>query len=232
MDTPHPECQAPGCTRHTRYKKGRYCRFHSDLLRETDSLEARHSGKQNLEEIDPEKAAAAMDSLTDPFLDNVTAAAKQCGLSTRAMGVLKERLEKRYLPVSNQIKAFKTGELLGKIDEKIAMSLEYMDEVQFATAGLKDNAIAFSILVEKRQLLRGEPTQIFSVEERKNLNDLIPDLLREAKRRGYTYDVNPTHHDDEDGVDIALLPPAIPPEEALNTTAIHLRNKVQFKHEN
>lgn len=226
------DCQAPGCTHPTRRKGGKYCRRHEETLRATGSLENRHTGYKNLEELDPEKAAVAMDALTDPLLTDVTAAAKQCGLSTRAMGVLRERLEKRYLPVSNKIKAFKTSELLGKIDEKIAMSLEYMDEVQFATAGLKDNAIAFSILVEKRQLLRGEPTQIFSVEERKNLNDLIPDLLREAKRRGYTYDVNPTHHNDEDGVDIALLPPAIPPEEALNTTAIHLREKLQFKHEN
>ena len=38
-------------------------------------------------------------------------------------------------------------------------------------------------LIEKRQLLKGEPTQIISVDERKTLNQLLPLLIVEAQRR-------------------------------------------------
>ena len=225
------KCQAEGCDKESEkpYKSVRLCYFHGERFQHTGSTEDvdnRSGGVDAIETRDPEKGAEALDALTDPFFDNLSQTAKRIGLSNRALCKLKERMEKRYLPLTNQIKAYKVNHLLERIDEKIAMSLEYMDEVQFATASLKDNAIAFSILVEKRQLLRGEPTQIFSIEERQNLNDILPALIREAKRRGFTYDMQPTRADDEEGVSVALIPPETAQQEYLSTTAIHLRDKL------
>jgi hypothetical protein len=43
-------------------------------------------------------------------------------------------------------------------------------------------------MIEKRQLLRGEPTQIISDAERKKLHELLPLAIAEAQRRGLTLD--------------------------------------------
>ena len=57
-----------------------------------------------------------------------------------------------------------------------------------AEASARDLMLGMSALVEKRQLLRGEPTQIISDLERKRLTELLPLLSFEMQRRGITYD--------------------------------------------
>jgi hypothetical protein len=44
--------------------------------------------------------------------------------------------------------------------------------------------LGLGVMIEKRNLLRGEPTAIISDHERKKLHELLPALLEEAKRRG------------------------------------------------
>jgi hypothetical protein len=51
-------------------------------------------------------------------------------------------------------------------------------------------AIITGILTEKEQLLLGKPTQILSHQERKNLNELIPVLIQEARRRGIDFGIS------------------------------------------
>ena len=51
-------------------------------------------------------------------------------------------------------------------------------------ASLKDITIAEGIAYDKLLLLRGQPTAIFGVQEHKRLDDLLPVLMNELKRRG------------------------------------------------
>ena len=88
-------------------------------------------------------------------------------------------------------KKITTRELVGRIEERLDLVTHYLDELGMAQASPKDLAIIFGILVEKRQLLLGEPTQILSTTERTHINDLIPELVKEAKRRGMIIDLNP-----------------------------------------
>ena len=61
--------------------------------------------------------------------------------------------------------------------------MTYIDDYVMADANYRDLCMGLGILVEKRQLLKGEPTQIISVDERKTLNQLLPPLIVEAQRR-------------------------------------------------
>ena len=53
---------------------------------------------------------------------------------------------------------------------------------------LKDLAYTFDRLMNMRQLMRGEPTAILTVEDRQGLNKLVPLLLKESQRRGMIMD--------------------------------------------
>lgn len=55
----------------------------------------------------------------------------------------------------------------------------------------KDLASIFGILIDKSQLLRGEPTQITRLEDVKKLDELGVMLQAEMKRRGKIIDITP-----------------------------------------
>lgn len=161
----------------------------------------RQQGKEN---TDPENTAAALEALSDPFA-KLKDAAEACGFPQVTIQALVRRMETKYKPVGDEITALKTPALLSLIEEKIGMCLEHMDDYTFANAELRDLAVTFGILAEKRQLLRGEPTQILSVNERTHMNDLLPMIVKEATRRGMTIDATPTQVEHEAGVDTRVL---------------------------
>ena len=162
-------------------------------------------GNNEKEKLDPEGAAEIIDTVTDPFI-GLKQAAEACNFPTGALQALVKRLETKYQPVGEHVKKMKTNDILRMINEKIYMALDHMDPYTFANAELRDLAVTFSILAEKRQLLMGEPTQILSVQERSHMNELIPNIIREAERRGMTIDVTPINAFDEPGVDARVLP--------------------------
>lgn len=114
-------------------------------------------------------------------------AAIACGVNPQIIDALMQRLS---LSINNN-KSYSLKETMEQIDSKIAMALDCMDDFTFANASLKELGIYFGIMVDKGQLLRGQPTQILSIEERKNINELMPYLIQEAKRRGITIDMEP-----------------------------------------
>lgn len=160
--------------------------------------------KQGKEYTDPNETAAALDALSDPFT-KLKDVAEECGFPESTIKALVRRLETKYQPVKKELGAIKTPQLLSLIEEKIGMALEHMDDVTFANAELRDLAVTFGILAEKRQLLRGEPTQILSVNERTHMNELLPLIVKEASRRGMTIDATPINDGDEVGVNTRVL---------------------------
>mgnify|MGYP001594163097 CR=1 FL=1 len=137
------------------------------------------------ERLDPMDAAQAIDRLTDPFA-KLSAVAQECGLKPELVSAITRRMKTRYLGVTEQMRAIKTHDMIQKIDERIGHALTYIDDYVMADANFRDLAMGVAQLVEKRQLLKGEPTQIVSVDERKTLNQLLPLLIQEAARRGVT----------------------------------------------
>lgn len=163
--------------------------------------------RKTVENRDPELAAAVGEQIDKhDRLKDFLKAAEACGMPKAMANALKRRMETRYLPATEAFRKTDTRELLRLLDDRAVKALEYMDDVAFAEAPLRDLAVSLGILIEKRQLLRGEPTQILTVEERSNLNDLIPAIVKEAKRRGMVIDSTPVRVDDEDGVHTTVLP--------------------------
>ena len=131
----------------------------------------------------PNETAEALEALGDP-LRHFEEIAEACGMPRQTIGILAERLRRRWVPVSARIKEVTNKELISRIEEKMSMALDHMDEVAYASAPLRDLSTNFGILHDKRQLLMGQPTQILTVTERKKLDELLPDLVQEAGRRG------------------------------------------------
>lgn len=57
-------------------------------------------------------------------------------------------------------------------------------EKLMAESRLKDVGIMAGIATEKFLLMEGQPTQIMGQVEQKKLNDLLPAIMEEVKRRG------------------------------------------------
>ena len=81
-------------------------------------------------------------------------------------------------------KEIDTKWILGKLDDKLALTLSYIDEFTLGRANARDLGGLLAVLVDRRQLLRGEPTAIATIEDRRALDDIVPILLAEAQRRG------------------------------------------------
>lgn len=144
------------------------------------------SSKHNATEVaKPGRAAKLLDGATDPFA-NIAKAIRESGLPTSTGEAFLRRLRARYGKVLQVARDLKTADIIRKLNERIDLALEYMDEKVVAEASFRDLAMGTSALLEKRQLLRGEPTQILSDHERRRLQDLLPALVTEAKRRGIT----------------------------------------------
>ena len=120
--------------------------------------------------------------------DVVAKLAKNAGFPYHVTQKFIKRLRVQGGDFKETVQKLGRRELVEKIQEKIALGLNYMDD--FAMSGMdgKDLAIMLGILIEKQQLLEGRPTQILSFEERKHLSELLPAYVREAARRGITID--------------------------------------------
>ena len=73
---------------------------------------------------------------------------------------------------------------LGQLAEILDKDDLFAEKVRRAT--FKDITVAEAILVDKWLLLNNEPTQIVSHEERRKLDELLPALVGEMERRGFS----------------------------------------------
>ena len=151
-----------------------------------------------------DETAHALEELGDP-LANFKEIAVKCGLPNKTVEILHRRLQRRWVPVKDRVRQVTQKSLLDGIEQKMAQCLDYRDDVAFASAPRRDLALTFAIMHDKRQLLLGQPTQILTVQERKDLNELLPDIIAEAQRRGVTIDQAPVHAGGEVGVSTQVI---------------------------
>ena len=142
-----------------------------------------------IEKTNPEKAAAIIDGATEPeALMKVSEAMVAAGLPEKVRISLLRRLKVKYFGAITEIRNLKTQEILDMLGKKIHLALSYMDDKVMAEASFRDLALGSTAMIEKRQLLRGEPTQIVSDHDRKKLHELLPLLIEEGQRRGITFE--------------------------------------------
>lgn len=158
----------------------------------TPSQRARQQG---CEYQNPELAAAAIEAAADPLartqkeaIDRVNAQLKAAGMPGRVSEVIVRRMLVKYANVVMVKKQLTTQEILKSIDEELSLVSSYIDDKVAAEANLRDLGMFKAAMIEKRALLRGEPTAIISDHERKKLHELLPALLEEGRRRGITFE--------------------------------------------
>lgn len=141
-------------------------------------------GKTAIELKNPEKAAAMMDAATDPKYDSLREAMRAAGFPEKAGESFIRRLRMKFAGPTTVARDLQTKELSELVGKKIHLLAEYLDDKVASEASARDLAMAMAQLIEKRQLLRGEPTQIISNDDRKKLHELMPALIAEGRRRG------------------------------------------------
>ena len=144
-----------------------------------------------MEVKNPMLAAAAIDAASDPVarsqaeaIEKVNKILKDAHVPGRVSEGLIRRMRVKYADVVTVKKQLAQSEEINMIGEQINLIGGYIDDSVCASANLRDLALAQSALIEKRQLLRGEPTQIISDAERRQLIELFPKVIAEGKRRG------------------------------------------------
>jgi len=144
-----------------------------------------------IEYKDPEAAAAFMDLVTEPGFEGVAEAAKESGLPLRAAQGLVNRMQENYEPVKREVDRIKTDTFVKKAE---FLALRFWDSItdeDIKSIDAYKRVIAGAILVDKRELLDGRPTERISVEDRRALPDIMAALLKEAQVRGLMPEVNP-----------------------------------------
>lgn len=149
--------------------------------------QAEGRAKLELHVKDPETFAARLDAGTEPEkLIKLREALEDAGISGKAAEAYIARLKRRYPGVMKESRSLKNAELTELLGQKIHMALAAMDEHVVMEASYRDLALGTTALIEKMQLLKGQPTAITSDLERKKLIELTPLLIAEAQRRGIT----------------------------------------------
>jgi len=149
-----------------------------------------------IEVRDPEAGAVAIDAMTDPLRESIYKIAKEVGLGDRAAQLLYERLQTRYGPLTRKLEEVKTEQLLGLVSSNAKRLLEEIHGRELGETMVRDLAVSAGIMMDKRQLLMERPTQIVGTsDERRKLDEVARELLKEAVRRGLVVDIDPVTGD-------------------------------------
>lgn len=126
----------------------------------------------------------------DPGKD-VIKIARDNGMPKRMVEGIRRRVMARQGMSTDGVAALTDRALVATLREKLALSLQYIDPFGLAGAPVKDIEAVVDGLIKNIQLLEGKPTSITSHEDRRQMNELLPLLIKEAQRRGVTIDVTP-----------------------------------------
>ncbi len=137
---------------------------------------------QTVEVKKPDRTAAFLNAALNPF-QTVEAAARACGFPPSTARKLIRRMQAQYKPLDDAVREIKRDELLKLLEDRSYRCFARIDDIALASASSKDLAIAGGIMVDESLVLRGEPTQIISYEDRRGMQELRKALLAEIERR-------------------------------------------------
>ena len=85
----------------------------------------------------------------------------------------------------------KSGEIVAMTEDVIYRAWAALDDDKLKNSTAAQIATVLGIAIDKRQILKGEATVIFGTERRKQVEEMLPALLEEARRRGIQVDLKP-----------------------------------------
>jgi DNA-binding Lrp family transcriptional regulator len=151
----------------------------------TKRLVNKRLGRGAIAKRSPDEQAAAMYAAMDPTMRSIKEAAEEAGVSPAVMSKFMKTLSVELRSVNSEIQDVRMDVLQRKLGQKLDMAIDTVDQEKLDAASAKDLAIIIGIFTEKSLLLRGQPTQILQVEERRLLMEAAPHLIDELQRRHY-----------------------------------------------
>lgn len=139
------------------------------------------------EREDEQKGQVLAELMMDPLADVAELAAKS-GMSEAMIRGLRMKAETQFQAPKAALRRATNAHILELIEDRELSVIESMTDSKIKSASLREQIYALDRLHNIRTLLRGEPTQIVSVDDRKTLNDLLPALVKAAQRRGVVID--------------------------------------------
>ena len=133
--------------------------------------------------------------------------ARKVGLPETTAREMYDRFNNKYRVITEGLRKANTVDILKLVDHCIIEVMESLSIQDWSGVSARDKMVIAGILVDKRQLLSGEPTAIVSVEDRRSLGALTKAMLTEARRRGYEVDLTPDQYQNVTPK-VALVEPA------------------------
>lgn len=123
-----------------------------------------------------------------PTIEEVRKLALEEGIEPKVVRGFVERLNRAGLGVPTHLREVTVPQLLKLMGDRALQLIESVDVNAIADAKLRDKMIAFGILVDKLQLLSGQPTQRLDISDRRKMDELMVMMFKEARRRGIQFD--------------------------------------------
>ncbi len=115
-------------------------------------------------------------------VERFKAAGIACGYDPSTMERLAAPCQGRALSAKGRVK-LTDPELVAAIDAQLVRVFEYFDDHTLAQMSGRDLLVGAGILIDKRQLLRGEPTAITKFLDMRNMDQVMEMFRKEAARR-------------------------------------------------
>ena len=103
---------------------------------------------------------------------------------------LLKKLQREGLTLSRALGEVSRSETRDLFQHRAWEILEAITPADIEKASLRDKVLSAAIATDKALLLDGQPTEILSIKQMENLDELAGMMLAEAKRRGQTPRVN------------------------------------------
>lgn len=140
---------------------------------------------------EPEKFAEMIAGLSKPSA-NAAQVAREMGLSPNVAYKLAKTLESDLQPLGREVKQIRLDALRDRFGTLAQDAIDAITPEKLESANARDLAVIAGIAGDKWQLLRGQPTQRMEISDRRQMDEMLQEILREAKRRHIEIDVTPT----------------------------------------
>ncbi len=128
------------------------------------------------------KTRAVVAAPSPEALARFKAAGIACGYDPSTMERLAARCQGRALSAKGRVK-LTDPELVAAIDAQLVRVFEYFDDHTLAQMSGRDLLVGAGILIDKRQVLRGEPTAITKFQDMRHMDEVMEMFRKEAARR-------------------------------------------------
>lgn len=131
---------------------------------------------------------------TSPVVETIRDLMLEAGVATEVSQQVVDRLADLDLAgsrVTTKLRDASVKDLTKLVGDRALRIIESVDDDAIADAKLRDRMVSFGILVDKHQLLSGQPTQRMDITDRRKMDEVVKLFMAEARRRGLEVEGEP-----------------------------------------